>query len=117
MNAGDVRTIVLGLLSRLYVPVSAEDFSLYAQVTSEVFVPEEVLTEIVIHDRVAFTVGEDLGVWICPALECPSGKPDFDYLTTSDWPVRSRLIDGNGVSEAQELMFLRHLCDVAAGGC
>lgn len=111
MEYGDIRSRVLRHLASLYVPVTADDLSLYAHAVDKVIVSAEQLTELAYRDRTAFLSGVKYDSWICPALEFPDGTADYDYLTSSSWPVRSRLVDG-GLSEAQELMLLRHLCDI-----
>jgi hypothetical protein len=113
MEQEEIRSTVLDLLSGLYVPVAADDLSLCAEVAVGVHVPSETIADLARRDFEDFSVGTVRDVWICPALDYPDGSADYNYLTRSNWSARSRLIEG-GLSEAQELMLLRNLCDTAA---
>jgi hypothetical protein len=73
---------------------------------------EEEVTGIAGQDFRDFSSGTGRDVWICPALECLGGSANHDYLTRSDWPTRARIVE-DMLSEAQEVMLLRNLCDIA----
>jgi hypothetical protein len=113
MEPQEIRSTVLDLLSRLYVPVAADDLSLCAEVTAGLRVPEETVADLARRDFEDFSGGPERDIWICPALDYPGGSANCNYLTRSDWSARSRLVEGV-LSEAQELMLLRNLCDMAA---
>lgn len=112
MHPQRIRTTVLDILSQLYVPASPDDVSLCAEVGAGVRLSEEKVTCIARQDFQEFSSGTGRDIWICPALEYPNGSASHDYLTRSDWPTRTRIVDG-ALSEAQEIMLLRNLCDIA----
>ena len=112
MDPQRIRTKVLDILSQLYVPVSPDDVSLCAEVGTGVNLSEEKVTCIARQDFQGFSSGTGRDIWICPALEYPNGSASHDYLTRSDWPTRTRIVEGV-LSEAQEIMLLRNLCDIA----
>lgn len=113
MEPEEIRSTVLDLLSRLYAPVAADDLSLCAEVSAGMRVRGEVIAELARRDFEGFSAGMERDTWICPALDYPDGSANYDYLTRSDWSARSRLVEGR-LSEAQELLLLRNLCDMAA---
>jgi hypothetical protein len=113
MEPEEIRSTVLDVLSGLYVPVSADSLSLCAEVAVRVHVPEETIADLARRDFEDFSAGMERDVWICPALDYPDGSANYNYLTRSNWSARSRLVEG-ALSEAQELMLLRNLCDTAA---
>lgn len=113
MQPEEIRSTVLDLLSLLYAPVAADDLSVCAEVSVGVRVPEEAIADLARRDFEDFSAGMERDVWICPALDYPDGSANYDYLTRSNWSARSRLVEGV-LSEAQELLLLRNLCDMAA---
>jgi hypothetical protein len=107
-----IRTTALDILSQLYVPVAPDDVSLCAEVGAGMRLSEETVAGLARQDFQEFSSGTDRDIWICPALEYPNGSANHDYLTRSDWPIRTRIVE-SVLSEAQELMLLRNLCDIA----
>jgi hypothetical protein len=115
MGPEEIRPIVLGVLSRLYVPVPAHDLALLAGVAAGLNVSEDTVANLARRDLEDFSGGMERDPWICPALGYPSGSANYDYSTRSDWPARSRLVAGRP-SQAQGLALLRAMCDMAATG-
>lgn len=103
---------MLNLLSRLYVPVTPDDLSLCAETAIGLRIPEEAVAALARRDFEEFSCVVERDIWICPALDYPQDSANYDYLTRSDWSARSRLVE-DALSEAQELMLLRNLCDMA----
>jgi hypothetical protein len=113
MEPRQIRTIVLQILSQLYVAVAPDDVSLCAEVVTGSHLSEKTVAGIARQDLQEFSNGTGRDIWICPALEYPNGSANHEYLTRSDWPIRARIVEGVQ-SEAQELALLRVLCDMAA---
>ncbi len=113
MEPQEIRPIVLGVLSQFYVPVTAHDLALLAEVATGLGISEGTVANLARQDSEDFSGGIERDFWVCPALDYPSGSANYDYSTRSDWPARSRLV-ADGLSEAQELATLRNMCDVAA---
>jgi hypothetical protein len=109
----DARSAVLRVLHRLFMPVAADDLATCAHASVGLDLDEESLTALIAEDRAAYFAGAERAAWICPALEYPDGSENDEFVTRSDWQVRARIVDG-ALSEAQELLLLRRLCDIAA---
>jgi hypothetical protein len=112
MISEETRSTVLGLLNRLYVPVTSDDLALCLRLVSGVELSTELLEELAAKDHDEFDASLDRAVWICPALEFPSGAANPEFFTRSDWPTRTRVVH-DVLSVGQELMLLRQFCDIA----
>jgi hypothetical protein len=112
MPSDETRRGVLSVLDQLYLPAELDDVALCARVDSGLEVDAGALAELAAADREEFLSGIERAVWICPALEYSDGQPNDEFITRSDWPLRARLVEGI-LSETQELMLLRQLCDIA----
>lgn len=112
MYQPQIRSTVLDILSQLYVPVAPDDVSLCAEAGAGMPISGETIAGLAGQDFHEFSRGADRDAWICPALEYPDGSANHDYLTRSDWPTRTRIVE-DVLSEAQELALLRNLCDIA----
>ncbi|MEY9849866.1 hypothetical protein [Streptacidiphilus sp. MAP5-3] len=108
----DQRTLVAGLLARIYVPLTSDDAVLCLQATGAQSIEAGEVEDLLVADLESFQRGDSQTQWICPALSGDGGTPEDEYITLSGWPLRSRIVFGV-LSEAQELMLLRQFCDLA----
>jgi hypothetical protein len=108
----EARPAVLALLNRLYVPTAVDDLVLCASVVGTAGISSDLVEDIAASDLEDFLAGIERPAWVCPALDFPGGSPNGEFLTRSDWPLRTRIVPG-APSEGQELMLLRQLCDIA----
>jgi hypothetical protein len=113
MQLQEARSAVLEILSRLYVPTTGEDLSLCVEMNNGLRIPKEEITDLIRQDFEGFRNRQKRDCWVCPALSYPNGSANHNYLTRSDWLIRSRLVEST-LSAAQELMLLRGLCDMVA---
>ena len=112
MPSDETRRGVLSVLDELYLPVEFDDVALCARIHSGLDTDPRAVAELAAADRADFLSGIERAVWMCPALEYSDGHANDEFVTRSDWPLRARLVDGM-LSEPQELMLLRQLCDIA----
>lgn len=108
---GETRDIALRLLKRIYTPISAGDLAICARATGQAL-DEAAVEDLLTRDHEDYGNGTDRPVWLCPAIDYPDGLPNVEFLTRSDWPLRTRIVQGV-LSEVQELMLLRQFCDIA----
>jgi hypothetical protein len=108
----EARPALLALLNRLYVPTTVDDLVLCGSVVGTAGISSDLVEEVAASDLEEFLAGVERPAWVCPALDYPGGLSNEEFLTRSDWPLRTRVVP-SFLSEGQELMLLRQLCDIA----
>ncbi|WAL67699.1 hypothetical protein ORV05_07950 [Amycolatopsis cynarae] len=112
MNPEDLRGAALGALHGLYLPTATDDLAMIMALGASLVVAPEALAELASADHADFLAGVERPSWICPALEYEGGRPNDEFLTRSDWPMRARVVR-EVLSESQELLLLKRFCDLA----
>lgn len=106
------RNLVAGLLGRIYVPLTPDDILVCLRAMGEASVDEAYLDDLLQRERSDYLSGLSRSAWICPALEPDSGHACDEFITRSDWVMRSRLVF-DVLSDSQEIYLLRGFCDLA----
>ncbi len=105
------RNVLLRATHEFYCPVPRDDLEAYAAVFADMSEGVPDLRSLILEEQLAWRTGVSRDVWLCPALRVPDGRPDYDYLTRSDWRLDVRVVAPHG-DAVRGLWLLRRFCDL-----
>lgn len=112
MTPDEFRLMVVGMLNRIYIPLTSDDLALCLHAIHGSDVDTSPIATLLERDHLDYINRVERSTFFCPALTFPSGAADDEFFTLSHWPIRARLVE-DVLSTGQEMLLLKHLCDLA----